>query len=51
MEPIIIYNNNCFTKLSFKIKYEKLIDYELKICNKTWDDVNKIIKKEERYKI
>jgi hypothetical protein len=49
MEPIIIYINKSFTKLSFEKKYEKLIDYELKICNKTWDDVNKIIKEEERY--
>jgi len=50
MEPILIYINNTFSKLSFKQKYEKLIEYELKICNKTWEDVNKIIKKEERYK-
>ena len=49
MEPIIIYINKSFTKLSFEKKYEKQIEYELKICNKTWDDVNKIIKKEERY--
>jgi hypothetical protein len=49
MEPIIIYNNNTFTKLSFEKKYEKLIDYELKISNKTWEDINKIIKIEERY--
>jgi len=48
-EPIIIYTNNSFINLSFEKKYEKLIDYELKICNKKWDDVNKVIKKEERY--
>ena len=33
------------------IKYKKLIDDELNLSNKTWDDVNKIIKKEERYEI
>lgn len=49
-KPIIIYVNNSFTKLCFEKKYEKLINYELKICNKTWDDIDKIIKKEERYK-
>lgn len=48
-EPIIIYTNNSFTKLSFEKKYEKLIDYELKICDKTWEDINKVMKKEERY--
>lgn len=49
MKPIIIFMNNTFSKLSFENKYKELIDYELKICNKTWDNVNKIIKKEERY--
>jgi hypothetical protein len=48
-KPITIYNNNTFSKLTFEKKYKELIDYELKICNKTWDNVNKIIKKEERY--
>ena len=49
MSLIIIYINKSFTKLSFEQKYEKIIEYELNIYNKTWDDVNKIVKKEERY--
>lgn len=49
MEPITIFINNTFCKTSFEKKYKKLIDYELIIYNKTWDNVNKIIKKEERY--
>ena len=49
MKPIIIFTNNTFNKSSFEKKYRKLIDNELNINNKTWLDVNKIIKKEERY--
>jgi hypothetical protein len=49
MEPIIIYINKNFTKLSFEQKYENRIESELEIYNKTWEDVNIIIKKEERY--
>lgn len=49
MDPIIIYTNNTFLKLSYEKKYEKLIDNELKTCDKTWNDVNQIIKKEVRY--
>lgn len=49
MEPILIYTNNTFTKLSFEKKYEKLIEDELRTINKSWENVNKIIKKEERY--
>jgi len=49
MDPIIIYTNNTFTKSSYEKKYEKLIEDELKTCDKTWNDVNQIIKKEERY--
>jgi len=50
MEPIIIYSNNSFIKLSFEDKYKKIIEYELNLSNKTFDDVSKIIKEEIRYK-
>ena len=49
MEPILIYNNNTFNKLSFENKYKKMIEYELNSYNKTLNEVNKIIKKENRY--
>lgn len=49
MKPIVIFTNNTFRKLSFEKKYKKIIDYELNLNNKTWNDVNIIIKKEERY--
>ena len=49
MEPIVIYGNNTFNKLSFENKYKKIIENELKIVKKTWYDVNKIIKIEDRY--
>lgn len=44
-----LYNNNTFNKLSFENKYKKIIEYELNSYNKTLNDVNKIIKKENRY--
>jgi len=49
MKPIVIYSNNKFNKLSFENKYKKIIDNELKIFNKTLNDVNKILKIEDRY--
>jgi len=49
MKPIVIYSNNTFNKLSFENKYKKIIDTELKIFNKTLNDVYKIIKIENRY--
>ena len=49
MKPIVIYVNNTFCKPRFEEKYKKLIDYELIENNKEWYDVNKIIKKEDRY--
>ena len=49
MEPIVIYSNNFFNKLSFEYKYKKIIEDELMLLNKTWYDVNKIIKCETRY--
>ena len=50
MEPIIIYSNNSFNKLSFETKYKKIIENELNLFNKTLNDVSKIIKTENRYK-
>jgi len=49
MNPILIYNNNSFTKIAYEIKYEKLIYYNLQICNMSWNDVLKIVKVENRY--
>jgi len=49
MSPIVIYSNNVFNKLSFEHKYKKIIEDELMLLNKTWYDVNKIIKCENRY--
>jgi len=49
MKPIVIYSNNTFNKLSFEQKYKKIIENELKIINKTLNDVNKILKIEDRY--
>lgn len=49
MEPIVIYSNNSFNKVSFENKYTKIIESELKIFNKTWNDVKKIMKIENRF--
>jgi len=49
MEPIVIYGNNTFNKLSFENKYKKIIENELKIVKKTWYDVKQIVKIENRY--
>jgi hypothetical protein len=49
MKPITIYSNSTFSKLSFENKYKKIIDDDLKLYNKTWNDINKIIKIEHRY--
>ena len=49
MKPIMIYSNNSFIKLSFENKYKKIIDDELNSLKKTWDDVTKILKIENRY--
>lgn len=49
IEPIIIYNNNTFSKLSFENKYKQMIEDKLNFFNKTWNDVSKIIKIENRY--
>ena len=49
MKPITIYENTTFNKVSFENKYKKIIENELIIRNKTWVDVNKILKIENRY--
>jgi hypothetical protein len=49
MKPIVIYSKNAFNKLSFEEKYKNIVECELKLHNKTWNDVNKIIKIEHRY--
>jgi len=48
MKPVVIYSNNTFNKVSFENKYKKIVENELKILNKSWNDVNKIIKIENR---
>jgi hypothetical protein len=49
MKPIVIYSKNTFNKLSFEEKYKNIVECQLNLHNKTWDDVNKIIKIEHRY--
>ena len=49
MIPIVIYSNKTFNKLSFQNKYKNIIETDIKIFNKTLNDVNKIIKIENRY--
>jgi len=49
MKPIVIYSNNTFNKLSFENKYKQIIETDIKIFNLTLNDVNKIIKVENRY--
>lgn len=49
MEPIVIYSNNKFHKLSFEKRYKKLVEDKLKLSNKSLNNVSKIIKIENRY--
>jgi len=49
MRPITIYSNNSFNKISFENKYKQIIENDIKRFNKTLNDVNKIIKIENRY--
>jgi hypothetical protein len=48
MKPILIYKNNTFSKPIFEEKYKNLILQNLPE-NKTWTDIQKIMKKESRY--
>ena len=50
MKPVVIYSNNTFNKLSSENKYKKIVEDEIKLYNKTWNDVSKILKIENRYK-
>ena len=49
MQPILLYAKNQFRKVSFEIKYKKIIDYNLVSFNRGWKDIYKIVKVEERY--
>jgi hypothetical protein len=49
MKPIVIYSNNTFHKLSFENKYKQMIECDINRFNKTLNDVDKIIKVENRY--
>ena len=49
MNPILIYNNNSFQKLSYETKYKILIENEIKKYCKKWSDIVKIVKVEERH--
>jgi hypothetical protein len=48
IDPIVIYSNNNFNKSSCKSKYESLVTSEINKNNKTWNEIKKIIKVEER---
>ena len=49
MKPIVIYSNNTFHKLSFENKYKKIIEEQIKLFDKTLNDISKIVKTENRY--
>jgi len=48
MKPILIYENNLFIKAIYEEKYKDLILHHLP-NDKTWTDIQKIIKSESRY--
>lgn len=48
-EPIIIYNNNKFNKLASETKYKSMVEHFINDCGKTFSDITKIIKVEERF--
>jgi len=48
MKPILIYENNNFSKPIFEEKYKQLILQNLP-KDKTWTDIKKIMKSESRY--
>lgn len=48
-EPIIIYNNNKFNKLTSETKYKSMVEQFINDCGKTFSDITKIIKVEERF--
>ena len=46
--PIMIYNNNCFIKPICQFKYKHLIDKYITKYGKSWSDIIRIVKVEER---
>jgi hypothetical protein len=48
-EPILIYSNGEWNKSLCETKYKGLIENELNIVNKNWQDVTKVIKLEYRH--
>jgi hypothetical protein len=49
MKLVIIYNENTFVNPFFEIKFKNLIEREIKMKNKMWNDINTIIKTEENH--
>ena len=48
--PIVLYDNGRFRNIECAIKYTELVTNEILQCyNKTWNDIMKIVKVEERY--
>jgi len=46
--PIIIYINNRFKKNDFETKYKDVVENEINKYDKTWKEITKILKVEER---
>ena len=47
-KPILIYENKSFNKLLCETKYKARVEKFINECGRTWDDITKIIKVEER---
>ena len=47
-KPILIYDNKSFNKLLCETKYKARVEKFINECGRTWDDITKIIKVEER---
>ena len=47
-KPILIYENKSFNKLLCETKYKARVENFINECGRTWDDITKIIKVEER---
>jgi hypothetical protein len=48
-DPIILYDNFTFKKISYENRYKSIIENEINKYQKKWDDIISIIKVEERY--
>jgi hypothetical protein len=48
IKPIVIYENHLFNKPICKTKYKKVIENILRISDKKWSEIVKIMKVEER---